>query len=71
MVENDKTEMFIDPSENDKIGAKNIIRVSERWRKIDFLNLMIFRSKGSSIFCLAKSNLIYESNQCARRDLNP
>lgn len=53
MVENDKTEMFIDPSKNEKIGAKNTITVSERWRKIDFLNLVIFRSKGSSIFCLA------------------
>ena len=50
MVENDKTEMFIDPSENEKIGLKNIISVSERWRKIDFLNFVIFRSKDSSIF---------------------
>ena len=41
MVEKDKTEIFIDPSKNEKIGAKNIIRVSETWRKIDFLNLLL------------------------------
>jgi hypothetical protein len=59
MVENDKSEIFIDPSANEKIVAKMIIRESQIWRKMEFLILLAFEFKGSPIFLLQNQDGIY------------
>ena len=53
-VENDKSETLIDPSMNEKIGAKKIIRESQIWNIMDLLMLTVLKFKGSPIFFVAK-----------------